>query len=140
MPDAKETDIIDILKHTRTIAMVGASSKPERPSYGVMQYLLANGFEVVPVNPGQAGGTLMGQLVYASLADIPFPVDLVDIFREPAATPAVVDEAIAVNAKGIWLQLGISNKEAAAKARAAGLRYVEDSCIKIDHARLKSAL
>jgi len=140
MPDAKETDIIDILKHTRTIAMVGASSKPERPSYGVMQYLLANGFEVVPVNPGQAGSTLMGQLVYASLADIPFPVDLVDIFREPAATPAVVDEAIAVNAKGIWLQLGISNEEAAAKARAAGLRYVEDTCIKIDHARLKAAL
>lgn len=140
MVDPKETDIIDILRHTRTIAMVGASSKPERPSYGVMQYLLANGFEVVPVNPGQAGSTLMGQLVYASLKDIPFPVDLVDVFREPAATPAVVEEAIAVNAKGIWLQLGITNEEAEAKARTAGLRYVEDTCIKIDHARLKEVL
>lgn len=140
MTTGKDADIIDILKNTRTIAMVGASSKPERPSYGVMQYLLANGFEVVPVNPGQAGSTLMGQLVYASLKDIPFPVDLVDVFREADATPGVVEDAIAVNAQSVWLQLGISNEEAENKARKAGLRYVEDTCIKIDHARLKGQL
>lgn len=140
MESQKDAEIIDILRDTRIIALVGASPKPERPSYGVMQYLLANGFEVVPVNPGQAGSTLMGQMVYASLRDIPFPVDLVDVFREPAATPGVVDEAIGIGARNIWLQLGISNQEAADKAHKAGLRYVEDACIKIDHARLKQAL
>lgn len=136
----KDAEIIDVLKRTKTIAMVGASNKPERPSYGVMQYLLANGFEVVPVNPGQAGSTLMGQMVYASLKDIPFPVDLVDVFRESTATPGVVDEAAAIKAKAVWLQLGISNKDAEAKARKAGLHYVENACIKIDHARLKGQI
>ena len=140
MNNDKDTEIINVLKHTRIIAMVGASSKPERPSYGVMQYLIANGFEVVPVNPGQAGGKLMGQTIYASLADIPFPVDMVDVFRTSDATPEIVDEAIAINAKSIWLQLGISNDEAEKKARQAGLSYIEDACIKIDHARLKAQL
>lgn len=136
----KDAEIIDILKTTRKIAMVGASPKPERPSYGVMQYLLARGFEVIPVNPGQAGGQIHGQTVYASLKDIPFPVDLVDVFREAPATPGIVDEAIAIKAKAVWLQLGISNAEAESKARKVGLRYVENACIKIDHARLKDRL
>lgn len=140
MADAKDTEIIDVLRNSKVIAMVGASAKPERPSYGVMQYLLANGFEVVPVNPGQAGTKLMGQTVYATLADIPFPVDLVDVFRESSATPGVVDEAIAIKAKAVWLQLGISNKDAEDKARQAGLHYVENACIKIDHARLKGSI
>lgn len=136
----KDAEIIEILKSTKRIAMVGASNRPERPSYGVMQYLLAQGFEVIPVNPGQAGSQIHGQTVYASLRDIPFPVDLVDVFREASATPGVVDDAIAIKAKAVWLQLGISNIEAANKAKSAGLRYIENACIKIDHARLKSQL
>lgn len=140
MTAANDKEMLDILRSTRTIAIVGASPKPERPSHGVMQYLLTAGFEVVPVNPGQAGGSILGQTVYATLADIPFPIDLVDVFRESNATPGVVDEAIAIKAKAIWLQLGISNALAANKARAAGLSYVEDCCVKIEHARLKAQL
>lgn len=140
MTTTQDAELIDILRNTRIIAIVGASSKPERPSYGVMQYLLANGFEVVPVNPGQAGDSLMGQTVYATLADIPFPVDMVDVFRDAAATPGVVHEAEAIQAKSVWLQLGIKNEMAKAKALAAGMRYVENLCIKIEHARLKAQL
>jgi predicted CoA-binding protein len=140
MAAANDQEMLDILRLTRIIAIVGASPKPERPSHEVMQYLLAAGFEVVPVNPGQAGSSILGQSVYASLADIPFPVDLVDVFRESRATPGVVGEAIAIGAKSVWLQLGITNADARQKAQAAGLNYVEGLCLKVEHARLKAQL
>lgn len=136
MSNAELTEIADILNSTKTIALVGASNKPERPSYHVMEYLLENGYEVTPVNPGLAGQQLLGQTVYATLADIPHAIDLVDIFREASATPALVDEAIAIRAKTVWLQLGITSPEAEAKAKVAHLRFVQNRCTKIEHARL----
>jgi len=134
-----ETDeqIAELLQKTHVIALVGASNKPERPSYGVMQYLLNAGYTVIPVNPGLAGQKLLGQTVVAKLADIPVgTIDLVDVFREASAAPAIVEEAIAAGAKAVWLQLGITNATAMAQAEAAGLQYVEDRCTKIEHATL----
>lgn len=136
MGTSETAEIADILNTTKTIALVGASNKPERPSYHVMEYLLANGYEVTPVNPGLAGQKLLGQTVYAKLADIPHAIDLVDIFREASAAPALVDEAIAIRAKTVWLQLGITSPEAEAKAKAAHMRFVQNRCTKIEHARL----
>ena len=121
---------------TRTIALVGASNKPERASYHVMQFLLARGYVVHPVNPGLAGGELLGQTVYATLADCPAPVDMVDIFRNTADAATVIDEAIALkdrlHIQTIWCQLGVTPHEAAARAVAAGLQVVMDRCPAID--------
>jgi predicted CoA-binding protein len=132
--------IADILLHARTIAMVGASGKAERPSAFAMKYLLAKGFHVVPVNPGQAGDTMQGQRVYASLAEIPEPVDIVDIFRASEAALGVAREAIAIGAKVVWLQLGVRNDEAAREAEAAGLKVVMNRCPKIEYARLSGEI
>lgn len=116
-----------LLRGSRTIAMVGASSKPDRPSHGVMKTLLAAGFRVIPVTPREE--KVLGRTAYPSLRDIPDPVDIVDVFRRAEETPAVVDEAVKIGAKAIWLQLGISNEDAANRAKAAGLIAVMDACI-----------
>lgn len=125
-----------LLTETKVIALVGASAKPSRPSHDVMEYLLHRGYRVIPVNPGQAGSSILGQAVVARLADIAEPVDLVDIFREESALGGVVDEAIAIRAKAVWMQLGLADDAARARAEAAGLEVVMDRCPKIEIPRL----
>ena len=136
MPLDKDDDIRALLRQTQRIAMVGASNKPDRPSYGVMRFLLDQGYEVIPVNPVLAGQTIHGQMVVAQLADIAPPVDMVDIFRASDAAGAVVDEAIAHGAQSVWMQLGVVDAAAAVRAEAAGLSVVMDRCPKIEIARL----
>lgn len=133
--------IAGILREARTIAVVGASPNETRPSHRVARLLIDKGHEVVPVNPGQAGGRILGRTVYAKLADIPAPVDMVDIFRASEAVPGIVDEALALDPlpKTIWMQLGIRNDEAAAKAEAAGIKVVMNRCPAIEYAQLAAA-
>ncbi|SFU14275.1 CoA-binding protein [Mesorhizobium sp. YR577] len=130
--------ISGILNSVKTIAVVGASANDVRPSYFVMKYLIAKGFTVFPVNPGQAGKEILGQMTYAKLTDIPGAIDMVDIFRASNAVPAIVDEALALDPlpKVIWMQLTVRNDEAAARAEAAGLKVVMNRCPKIEYARL----
>jgi predicted CoA-binding protein len=116
-----------LLTGSRTIAMVGASSKPDRPSHGVMKILMHAGFHVIPVTPREP--SVLGQRAYASLEEIPERVDIVDVFRRAEDTPAIADEAVKIGAKAIWLQLGITNEETAARAMAGGLTVVMDKCI-----------
>ena len=136
MPLTADEDIATLLKGTRTIAIVGASDRPDRPSYGVMRYLLQKGYRVIPVNPQLAGGTIHGQPVLATLAEIGESIDLVDIFRNSSAAGAVIDEAMDVGAKAIWTQLGVFNDEGVARAEAAGLRAVVNRCPAIEIPRL----
>jgi uncharacterized protein len=133
--------IADILRKVKTIALVGASPNPARPSNGVMAYLLARGYHVIPVNPGQAGKQILGQTVYARLADIPEPIDMVDVFRAPEFLQAVVDEAVALTPrpKVIWGQLEIRDDKAAAVAEAAGIYVVMNRCPAIEYPRLMAA-
>ncbi|OYV34279.1 MAG: CoA-binding protein [Acidocella sp. 20-61-6] len=133
--DNEDAEIAEILRSTRRIALVGASAKAERPSNHVMKFLLDQGFEVVPVNPGLAGQQIHGQTVAATLDDAA-PLDMVDLFRNSAEVMAPVEEAIRLGAKTIWMQLGVVNEEAAAKARKAGLRVVMDRCPAIEMPRL----
>ena len=128
--------IRDALRRARTIAVVGASKRPARPSYGVMRFLQDRGHRVIPVNPGYAGETIHGEPVYARLADVPDAVDMVDIFRRSAAAGAVVDAAIAKGASIVWMQLGVVDEAAAARARAAGLTVIMDRCPAIEYRRL----
>lgn len=130
----------DILNEVRTIAVVGASSNPSRPSYYVMKYLKRKGYRVIPVNPGLAGQELDGETAYASLRDIPEPVDMVDCFRGSDAIPPIVDEAIEIGAKVIWMQLGVRHDAAAAKAEAAGIKVVMNRCPKIEFGRLSGEI
>ncbi len=136
--------IKSILRSTRTIAMVGASGNEMRPSYFAMKYLLDKGFLIHPINPGMAGKQILGRTVYASLKDVPAPVDMVDIFRDSKAALGIVDEALAekdrLGIETIWMQLGIINEEAAAKARAAGLNVIMDRCPKIEYGRLSGEI
>ncbi len=130
----------DILRDYKVIAMVGASANWNRPSFFAMKYLQQKGYRVIPVNPGQAGNKILGELVYASLADIPVKIDIVDVFRNSQAAGALVDEAIAVGAKVFWLQLGVINHEAAERAEKAGMRVIMNRCPKIEYARLSGEL
>lgn len=126
----------DILTGVRTIAVVGASPRRGRPSHGVMAYLQRHGYRSIPVNPNVAGGTIHGETCYAALADIPEPIDMVDVFRRPQMAGGVVDEAIAVGAKVVWMQLGVRDDAAAARAEAHGLRVVMNRCPAIEIPRL----
>lgn len=124
-------DIKALLRRVKTIAVVGLSPKPDRPSYGVSLAMQKFGYRIVPVRP--ALDHVLGEKAYARLADIPFPVDLVDVFRESAAIPGIVDECLAINAPAIWIQEGIFHEEAAEKAREAGMCVVMDRCIYKDY-------
>jgi hypothetical protein len=138
-PDAY---ISSILRSVRTVAVVGASANEARPSFFVLKYLIAKGFEVYPLNPGLAGKTLLDRPVFASLRDVPVPIDMVDVFRNAEAAAGVVDEALALAPppKVIWMQLGVRNDAAAAKAEAAGIQVVMNRCPKIEYGRLSGEI
>ena len=136
MPLTSDEEIADLLRTARTIAMIGASDRPSRPSYGVMHFLQNHGYRVIPVNPQITGEHVHGEYVWRELSQIGEPIDIVDIFRRPQAAGEAVDEAIAAGAKAVWLQLGVINDVAAAKAEAAGLKVVMNRCPKIDIVRL----
>ena len=136
MPLTRDAEIKELLEGAKTIALVGASDNPGRASYGVMKFLQDHGYRVIPVNPRITGEHVHGEFVWRELAQIGEPIDIVDIFRNSADAAATVDEAIAVGAKAVWMQLGVINEAAAAKAEAAGLKVVMDKCPKIEIARL----
>ncbi|MCB1528654.1 MAG: CoA-binding protein [Hyphomicrobiaceae bacterium] len=135
-----DEEMVNILRTVKTFAVIGASAKPNRPSNGVMSYLISHGYEVHPVNPGHAGETIHGRAVYGRLAEVPAPVDVVDIFRNPKAALDVTRAALSLKdqlgIKVIWMQLGVRNEEAAAEAEAAGLKVIMDRCPKIEISRL----
>lgn len=134
--------ISGILHAVKSIAVVGASANDVRPSYFVMKYMIDKGYRVFPVNPGQAGKEILGQMTYARLADIPEPIDMVDIFRASDAVPAIVKEALALSPKpkAIWMQLTVRHDEAAARAEAEGIKVVMNRCPKIEYARLSGEI
>jgi predicted CoA-binding protein len=144
MPQYSDDLIKSILRSTKVIAMVGASGNDMRPSYFAMKYLLVKGYIVHPINPGLAGKEILERKVYASLKDVPAPVDMVDIFRAAESAPGIVKEALAekdrLGLKTIWMQLGIINDEAAAIAREAGLTVIMDRCPKIEYGRLSGEI
>jgi len=142
MSDLKYPDaLIDrVLRSVNTIALVGASANWNRPAYFVMKYMQGKGYRVIPVNPGIAGQQLLGETVRASLADIPEPIDMVQVFRRSEAAPEIVDDAIRIGAKVVWMQLGVRNDAAAARAEAAGLTVVMNRCPKIEWGRLHGEL
>ena len=135
MPLTRDEDIADLLANARTIAVVGASDRPNRPSYGVMQFLQDWGYRVLPVNPQITGEHVLGEFVWRELAQIGIPIDIVDVFRRPEMAGEAVDQAI-FGAKAVWMQIGVVNAEAAARAEAAGLKVVMDRCPKIEIPRL----
>jgi len=139
MPLTSDADIAALLAETRTIALVGASDRPDRPSYGVMKFLQQHGYRVIPVNPQITGEHVHGEYVWRDLSQIGEPIDLVDIFRRPEAAGEAVDQAIAAGAKAVWMQLGVINEAAAARAEAAGLKVVMNRCPAIDIPRLRLA-
>ncbi len=139
MPLTSAKDIAHLLSRVRYVALVGASDRPDRPSYRVMRFLQTHGYRVFPVNPQLAGTQIHGEPVHASLADIGEPIDLVDIFRRPQAAVEAVDEAIAIGARAVWMQLGVINHEAAERAEAAGVEVVMDRCPAIDIPRFNVA-
>jgi len=132
-PATGPEEIKAILQNFKVVAVVGLSPKPERPSFRVAQYLKDHGYRIIPVNPGQK--EILGEKCYSRLSDIPFPVEVVDIFRNIEAIPAIVDEAIAMGAKVVWMQQGLVEPASAQKARESGLQVVMDRCMKIDHAQ-----
>jgi len=136
MPLTSDADIKALLEETRTIALVGASDRPDRPSYRVMQTLQAHGYRVIPVNPQITGEHIHGEFVFRDLNQLGDPIDMVDIFRNSAAAGEAVDQAIAAGAKAVWMQLGVVNEEAAARAEAAGLKVVMNRCPAIELPRL----
>lgn len=140
-PDFTATDEerSQLLRDAKTIAVVGASPKPDRPSHGVAKFLIERGYDVIPVNPLWAGKEILGRPVYASLSEIPVSVDIVDVFRRAEDCLPIAEEAVKIGAKALWLQLGIVNEEAARLAREAGLAVVMDRCTLVEHRRLLGA-
>ena len=136
MPLTTAKDIASLLQHARTIAMIGASDRPDRASYGVMRFLQEQGYRVIPVNPRITGEHVHGEYVWRELSQIGEPIDIVDIFRKSEEVGPIVDQAIAVGAKAVWMQLGVEDADAAARAEAAGLKVVMNRCPKIEFARL----
>lgn len=130
-----DRDLARLLASASTIAVVGASSNPDRSSHGIMRRLLQLGYTVIPVNPNETD--VLGQKAYPSLSSIPVPIDIVDVFRRAEYTPAIADEAVAAHAKALWLQQGVRNEDAAARAEAGGLTVVMDACIATVHAMLQ---
>jgi len=130
----KDDDVRELLRGARTIAVVGLSTDPAKASYGVSRYMKERGYRIIPVNPGAQ--EILGEKAYPNLTAIPEPVDIVDIFRPPPAVPPIVEEAIRIGAKAVWMQEGISHAEAAQQAEAAGLAVVQDRCIMKEHFRL----
>jgi predicted CoA-binding protein len=128
MPLTRDEDIKALLEGVRTIAMIGASDRPDRPSYGVMAFLQSRGYRVIPVNPQITGEHIHGEFVFRELSQIGEPIDMVEIFRRSEAAGEAVDEAIAAGAKAVWMQIGVINEAAAARAEAAGLKVVMDRC------------
>ena len=135
MPLTTDAEIDELLRGAKTIAIVGASDRPDRASYGVMKAVQDRGFRTIPINPRITGEHVHGEFVWRDLSQIGEPIDIVDVFRKSDDIGPIVDEAIAIGAKAVWMQLGITNAEAAAKAEAAGLKVVEDKCLKIELAR-----
>jgi predicted CoA-binding protein len=144
VPTYSDALIARLLRSVKTIAMVGASPNPVRPSFFAMKYLLDKGFHVIPVNPGQAGKDILGEKVYAQVSDLPAPVDMIDIFRNSEAAGPITDEALAnkdrLGLKIIWMQLGVINEEAAKRAEAAGLTVIMNRCPKIEYGRLSGEI
>jgi predicted CoA-binding protein len=130
-----DAELKELMSEASTIAVVGASSNPEKSSYGIMRKLQSVGYHVIPVNPRET--EVLGERAYASLSDIPVPVDIVDVFRRSEDTPPIADEAVKIGAKALWLQSGIENEDAAARAKAGGLTVVMDSCLGTMHAVLR---
>jgi uncharacterized protein len=128
------SDVKELLENAKTIAVVGLSSNPDRPSYRVSSYLQEQGYKIIPVNPTVK--EVLGEKAYPSLKDIPEKVDIVDVFRRAADVPPIADEAIAIKAKALWMQEGIINEEAAEKAKSAGLKVIMDRCIMVAHIHL----
>jgi len=137
MPLTRDEDIARLLTNARTIAVVGASDRPDRPSYRVMKFLQDWGYRIFPVNPQITGEHVLGEFVWRELAQIGVPIDIVDIFRRPEAAAEAVEQAILIGAKAVWMQLGVINHEAAARAEAAGLEVVMDRCPHIEIPRLR---
>jgi uncharacterized protein len=135
VPSASSSERLRILTTNNVIAMVGLSSDPMRPSHFAAIYMQAEGYQIVPVNPKYAGQKILGETVYASLSDIPFKVDIVDVFRKPEECPGLAEAAAKIGAKVFWIQLGLESDEAGRIARAAGLEFVQNRCVKIEHAR-----
>ena len=130
-----DQDLKQLLTNASTVAMVGASSKPDKASYGIMRKLQSVGYRVIPINPHET--EVLGERAYPSLADVPEPIDIVDVFRRAEDTPSIADEAVKVGAKVLWLQTGVASEEAAARAEAGGLTVVMDACIGSTHAILQ---
>ncbi len=139
-PTAGAYERFRILTTYRTIVMVGLSTDPMRPSHFAAIYMLAEGYDVIPVNPRYAEQEILGQRVYATLEEIPRPVGIVDVFRKPSEVPPTAESAVRIGAKVLWLQLGIRNEEAGRIAHAGGLEFVQDRCVKIEHARFFGGL
>ena len=140
VPSASASERLRILNENKTIAMVGLSSDPMRPSHFAAIYMQSEGYKIVPINPRYAGQKILGETVYSSLSDIPFPVDIVDVFRKPEECPDLAREAIKIGARVFWVQLGIESDEAGRIAREGGLDFVQNRCVKIEHARFHGGM
>jgi predicted CoA-binding protein len=136
--EANADAILNILKKYKTIAVVGLSSNPMRPSFGVTEYMQAAGYRIIPVNPNER--EVLGEKSYTRLEDVPEKIEIVNVFRRAEDVPPVVESAIRIGAKVVWMQQGIENEEAAEKARAAGLTVIEDACILVEHRTRKHGL
>jgi predicted CoA-binding protein len=139
MPLTRDEDIAELLMSARTVAVIGASDRPNRASYGVMQFLQSRGYRIIPVNPQITGEHVLGEYVWRELAQVGEPIDIVDIFRRSEAAGEAVDQAIFAGAKAVWMQLGVVDEDAARRAEEAGLKVVMDRCPKIEILRLQLA-